>query len=410
MNVCFQYDFHAVGQGLFASGCLYQANTRQPRFIWVYDCGCMPTVPPMDWTAKMNQLALFTRGKERIDLLTLSHFDNDHITGVTALLARFQVNTLMLPYVPLWERLLIAFASNIGPGDERMGYFVDPVAYLQNIAGGGIGQVIVVRPSEGEEPTESAGAPVTDPSGDRLWKLLARSEHPSAGDPLAQEFGKVAPQTEFLSSGQPLTVEGLWEFVPYNAKRSEEIAPRFTADVEKLRDRLLSPQKASDIEAALAALKAAYDDEFGSNARQRNILSLFLYAGPVYPTWQENKLMSPFSTSFPFYPSRHPCYYRVHHHAPGHTRKCSLLYAGDGYLNTANTFDSLNFCLGAPRMTELGVVQVAHHGARGNWHAGLAAKLDPAFNVFSSRCWKAISCRWSCNLRSLPGCRCRWRR
>src|ERR1035441_6457924 len=129
MNVCFQYDFHAVGQGLFASGCLYQANTRQPRFIWVYDCGCMPTVPPMDWTAKMNQLALFTRGKERIDLLTLSHFDNDHITGVTALLARFQVNTLMLPYVPLWERLLIAFASNIGPGDERMGYFVDPVAY-----------------------------------------------------------------------------------------------------------------------------------------------------------------------------------------------------------------------------------------------------------------------------------------
>src|ERR1035441_281063 len=94
MNVCFQYDFHALGPGLFASGCLYQANPRQPRFIWVYDCGCMPTVPPMDWTAKMNQLALFTRGKERIDLLTLSHFDNDHITGVTALLARFQVNTL----------------------------------------------------------------------------------------------------------------------------------------------------------------------------------------------------------------------------------------------------------------------------------------------------------------------------
>jgi hypothetical protein len=59
MNVCFQYDFHPAGQGLFASGCLYQANTPPRRFMWVYDCGCLPTTPPMDWNAKMNQLAVF---------------------------------------------------------------------------------------------------------------------------------------------------------------------------------------------------------------------------------------------------------------------------------------------------------------------------------------------------------------
>jgi hypothetical protein len=344
----------------------------------------MPTDPPMDWSAKANELALFTRGRDRIDLLTLSHFDNDHITGVTALLAKFKVDTLMLPYVPLWERLLIAFASNIGPGDARMEYYVDPVAYLQNMAGGGIGRVIVVRPSEGEGPSEpAAGAPDNEPIGDRPWQLLVRSRHPDVDDPLAQEFGMVSQQTEFLSSGQTLIVEGLWEFCPYNAPRSPQ-NPDFKGNAEGLRKQLLSETKEAERTRALDALKKAYDDEFGSNARQRNIISLFLYAGPVYPTWKAHKLLSPLLASPMLYPARYPCYYRVHPNAPGHNQKCSLLYTGDGYLNTPQSFDSLHSSLGAHRMRKLGVVQVAHHGARGNWHDGLAAKLDPVFNVFSS--------------------------
>jgi hypothetical protein len=391
MNVCFQYNFHPVGQGLFASGSLYEANAPQPRFVWVYDCGCLPTQPPIDWNAKIFELYRLTRGKRSIDLLTLSHFDDDHIAGVTALLGRFRVETLVLPYVPLWERLLIPFAKGIGPGDARMEYFLNPITYLRNIGGENLGRIIVVEPGEEDGPfVEPEGLPREPDLGDRPWKLKAKTKHTNAGETSAEDFGNASPQTESLPSGQPLTVEGLWEYCPYNAKRRDAQTPDFKALVEGLRDRLMKPVIAGDTsgdakrQIDLAGLKKAYDVEYGSNARQRNIISLFLYAGPVYPTWQEHKLLSPLEIANWAYPARYPCYYRVHPHAPGHTQKCSILYTGDGYLNTVKSFNSLNSSLGVNRMSKLGVVQVAHHGARGNWHEGLAGKLDPAFSVFSS--------------------------
>jgi hypothetical protein len=387
MNVCFQYDFHPVGQGLFASGCLYESNKPQPRFVWVYDCGTLPSDPPLDWNVKMQQLHQFIRGKTSIDLLTLSHFDDDHIAGVTALLARFRVETLMLPYVPLWERLLIPFQKGIEPGNRLMEYFLNPIAFLREIGGNNLGRIIEVEPGEEDGPAfESEGGdfPREPDLGDAPWKLKAKTKLQDVEEKSGADADKNVTQKETLASGQPLTVQGLWEFCPYNAKRRDERTPDFRAMVEELRDKLLNTVNAADRDAALANLKATYDGEFLGNERQRNIISLFLYAGPVYPTWQEYKIVSPFLTSPPFYPGRYPCYYRVHPHAPGHTQKCSILYTGDGYLNTSKCFNSLNSSLGANRMPNLGVVQVAHHGSRTNWHLGLAAKLNPVFSVFSS--------------------------
>ena len=93
MSVCFHYHFHPVKQGLFASGVLYKANTPRPLFLWVYDCGTVSSQSPLEWPEKVAELKRFAHGKESIELLTLSHFDNDHISGVTALLGQFSVAT-----------------------------------------------------------------------------------------------------------------------------------------------------------------------------------------------------------------------------------------------------------------------------------------------------------------------------
>lgn len=387
MNVCFQYDFHPVGQGLFSSGCLYEPNKPQPRFVWVYDCGALPATPPVNWALQMQRLRQFIRGRTSIDLLTLSHFDDDHIAGVTELLRQFRVETLMLPYVPLWERLLIPFSRGIGSRDIQMQYYLNPTAFLREVGGNNLGRIIEVEPGdEGGQTFEASGEgfPLEPDLGDGPWKLKAKTRLYDAEEPAGDGAGKSEQQNETLSSGQPLIVEGLWEFCPYNAKRQDAITPAFKSDVERLRDQLLNSFNGAEREAALAELKAAYDKEFGNNARQRNVISLFLYSGPVYSTWTEHKILSPqYTLSWP-YPGRYPCYYRVHPNAPGLTQKCSLLYTGDGYLNTKKSFDSLNAALGTNRTANLGVVQVAHHGAKGNWHADLAAKLNPVFSVFSS--------------------------
>ena len=73
----------------------------------------------------------------RLNLLTLSHFHNDHINCVVDLLNAVGATTVMLPWSPLWHRLLIGFDQSLQADDTEMLFFVDPVAYLTQEAGEG---------------------------------------------------------------------------------------------------------------------------------------------------------------------------------------------------------------------------------------------------------------------------------
>jgi hypothetical protein len=390
MNVCFHYHFHPVGQGLFASGCLYEANHAQPRFLWVYDCGTV--TKGIHWQGLFGELQRFARGKDEIDLLTISHFDNDHIRGVVPLLQQFRVKTLLLPYMPLWERLLVAFQEQVGAEDPLMGFYLDPVAYLRGIDGAEIERVLIVEQGEeGDEAVEEIPNPEDWPT-EGEWKAMVRSKRPESGkseddassgiqasDPLLEN-----ENVELLRSGEVILIQGLWEFVPYNAPRPP-VSSQFEIKVRNLRGKLLSASDEAGRNDALKALKSTYDKEFGAGSEARNRISLFLYSGPVYSSWVETKMLSGKACARTRFPLRYPCYYRVHPDAPGILAgKCSLLYSGDGYLSEAEEFDDLSRMLGRGRMTCLGVFQVNHHGAEGNWHQGLAKKLSPGFSIFSS--------------------------
>lgn len=61
-----------------------------------------------------------------------------------------------------------------------------------------------------------------------------------------------------------------------------------------------------------------------------------------------------------------------------------ILLTGDGNLKTTAKWESLEAYLDARRARRTSVFQVAHHGARANWHDGLAALVAPQTSVFSS--------------------------
>ncbi len=368
MNICFQYDFHPVGQGLFASGCLYPANTPQPWFLWVYDCGSVTHKTRAFWARAATDLKVFDHHKNSIDLLTLSHFDDDHIEGVTALLGGFDVEVLLLPYVPLWRRLAVAFGKGISAADQVMAYYVDPVAYFAAIEGATIRRVIIVGLSEGEGPPVPEETPDLPDNRDDPPNLEAKTERLDPADDTAGEgsFGSAVTYLELLRPGQALRVRGLWEFCPYNSpvqRRAKD--PAFRKDVESLQEQLIRGTNEERTK-ALHDLKTRYDKEFGPSSVERNIISLFLYAGPLYATWKQHKLVPLSQRSYRSYPARYPCYRRVHPYAPGRTSKCSLLYSGDGYLDDAPTFDHLFDYLKSQRMCRLGIFQVNHHGAKDN--------------------------------------------
>src|SRR6056297_3109279 len=90
------HQFFPVGQGLFATGSV-EFSPPQPRrrrnisipgqsipapdgpYRWVYDCGT--SSPQRLVTNAIAELKRDCQG-EKIDLLALSHFHNDHISGV----------------------------------------------------------------------------------------------------------------------------------------------------------------------------------------------------------------------------------------------------------------------------------------------------------------------------------------
>ena len=364
-------DWWAAGQGLFASGMISRQGA--PPLVWVYDCGT---------TSSKNILAQSRKGFERqynglggqlIQLAVLSHFDTDHLSGLVDLLGFARIRTLLLPYVPAWRRLVFALEQGVDPTTPEFDFFLNPAAYIAAVADGRIERIVFVSPSQPDElPPETPDAPlVPAPEGDRLeevkWKDLWIDEGPAPPD--AAGDGGVSPQSgldvAFLRPGGRLEAPGLWEFVPYN---DSEMAPRITAAdvavIGVLRDRLL--QTAATRTKTLADLKAYYDRIF-TTPEKRNLISLFLYSGPVGHRYRLQLCR------------------QCRPEGPDQPLRFSQMHTGDGYLEDEARLRAFERHFSpADRLVRSAVLQVMHHGSRANWHAGVAARLNPIWSIFSS--------------------------
>ena len=78
-----QCEFWNVGQGLFSSGRIQMGDAL--AFHWVYDCGTSSSQKLIQ-----NAVNKYNSDKNQgnIDLLVLSHFDKDHISGVKELVKK----------------------------------------------------------------------------------------------------------------------------------------------------------------------------------------------------------------------------------------------------------------------------------------------------------------------------------
>lgn len=387
-----EYTFHGVGQGLFASGSLGDYRGRwmgdeigEAKFQWVYDCGTASGDAIID--AAVSRFVEKHAESRRLGLLALSHFDRDHISGVVRLLEQVEVDVLLLPYVSLGERLLLALAEGIGADDPLMLFFINPVEYLRQADIRGILRVVFVEGSSSRGRSNGDDVPPPDrpeprgwPDGEFRLEFDGRSISDVEPD-LLGPFGKVG-EIFVLPPGSALRIASYWEFVPYNdLGRDGSPGTPFRHDVGAIAERL---RQAADVfarEDALRKLKARYDQEFGSEAVPRNRISLFLYCGPAGAHHFDGARMHCWATRAI---DDGPHYLRLLEVEPREEGCSSILYTGDGYLNSEERVEALKQCLGNERFKAIAVCQVMHHGARGNWRPGVAAVIDPYFSVFSS--------------------------
>ena len=126
------FCFHNIGQGGFYSGCIESDGNS---FVFVYDCG---TLSGHEFVT--NAVARFDGsiyGKNKLDLLVLSHMDADHVNGVSDLLDGCnirRINILVMPYMILMDRvMLLAYYAKRKDDDDSARYYeflINPVGFF----------------------------------------------------------------------------------------------------------------------------------------------------------------------------------------------------------------------------------------------------------------------------------------
>ncbi|MGQ7947162.1 MBL fold metallo-hydrolase [Flavobacterium sp. WC2509] len=147
MNKFFEieFQFRPVGQGLFYSGVFNHLPSGE-LYTMVYDCGTNSTAHYIN-----HEIDIFSRKikkGDKLDLLLISHFHDDHISHVPLLLQKTNgAKVVILPFLSPDELLLNYHVSLIdGRNTFPAEFFIDPARYLMNEFK--VDQVIYIHPSE----------------------------------------------------------------------------------------------------------------------------------------------------------------------------------------------------------------------------------------------------------------------
>lgn len=364
---------HAVGHGGFHTGAMGRGSAR---LRWIYDCGASRTEGLQRLSDEIGILAgELGDAKRRIDLLFISHFDRDHVSGIVQLMSAVEVDTVVIPYLDDLQRAII-LAGEMADGEEAGASadpgltqaLFDPVAWLTEL---GAKTVIQVRP----------GGPGFD--GARIL-----SYGPGDGPELSEDVEGAKPvlvrqsddavnaadDHSVVDSGSGWMVThfgrrfGDWCFLPYVTPARQSARDAFGAAFDGLLERredetMVAAFRRKMEEAGFAAkVKATYKEHELGDA---NAVSMSLYVGPFRdgvcfgrkPLWAGQKR---------------------HEAGPG------WLLTGDAKLAQVNRRNDWRTFY-KPLKSRIGALMLPHHGSHLNFHEDILDVVEEDCLLFACR-------------------------
>ena len=415
----FHYDFHPVSQGLFASGRLtrYSQVARVPParertiFEWIYDCGSWRQEQELAISRARDYVK---RTRHRINLLTISHFDHDHVCALREILSRKRIDFLAIPYRPPAERLLILL-RNPPATPDGIAWTVDPIGYVRSIAGRRVKKIILVLPDDPHGGERAAIEPTPTPTEKKpRWKIRLpdRSRVPNElrrwDDPLWQSVGDTEESVIVVDGRTPMTIDGLWEFLFYNpvliaALQDDVLNEKLKTATKDFEGRWVDDKvpDANSCRDFIEALRDAYDETFGGPVKgpddprlprllkARNAVSLQMYSGPVGPanltlTFRTTEYQNEANSTLTNPKSQVTVPYTWDR---DHAKKVSVFYSGDIWFGSGcwKRRPSAKHPQILPRIREwftderikaVRVLQVPHHAAKDNWFPGAVTEWE----------------------------------
>lgn len=340
---------HPVGHGGFFTEELCEGNDC---FNVVYDCGTRNGLQLLE--REINKA--FNR-KQSVDLLFISHFDRDHVSGLKELVRRNLLNSGTKVVMPF----------------HYPSYFVilNPFLYAY------YEQCMLILRSTGATIVE---VEEQNPSEDEYGRYLDRRPHAS--------YVSFEQLRGSISSGSRISLSPKWIYIPFNLNDSKNFADRFEDEVKRQLGMDINDMSPMDLEQNADIIRGIYQLMGKKNARSFNINSnsLIVISMPTgdvdscYTTIAQRKYVVDAATA---------------------------VYTGDSYLKDF-TNGSLPFryysaskrVLGKYVHYPVGLFQIPHHGSNNNYDFQLqneAALCQFAFCSQDDRDKMQGTTRYVCN-------------
>ncbi|MGD0940866.1 MAG: hypothetical protein ABR905_14260 [Terracidiphilus sp.] len=284
---------HPVGHGGFHTGAL---GNGRAQIRWIYDCGSWTSVGKRALKREINQYsqvrgrnreedALENIKKIRVDLFFVSHFDSDHVSGISELLDGVTIDTVVIPYIDPIDRAAIFAATAVDKGvSEQFASFMSDIpAWFSER---NVRRIILV--GQGGPDTTARLAQREPPPGGNVQNQR------TSGLTFINETGRQANLGETglvsIAPGAGWIVELIpgaatdWTLLPFVSKASDDARRRIETELTELLG--ISPTDKGFPEILLKKLtdgafrkrlKVAYKR---SGLGDANTVSMSLYAGP----------------------------------------------------------------------------------------------------------------------------------
>lgn len=342
------FKFFNVGQGCFYGG-IIKHETQQ--FVLVYDCGTDSARKYLD-----DSIIEFRKEFKQIDLLIVSHLDSDHVNGIKDLIKGIVVNNIILPYLPLIDRLALAASKN-NVDQDYINFLNNPVSYLQSELFN-IEDIYFMNPEDVSDNEGNASNEPTKFNPSEIGEFILRGFNPDeeqkAKAILDDERLEDSLSLKFISFNTTLSLaKNLWEFVFYYRKVSLKGMSDFQKEVDKYM-KLNSLTKLHELfDIHLNSIKKLYTKELKLSM---NKTSICLYHGPLFNAHTKG-VMNGRTMWYGkwWYPNKK----RLH--------KFGTLLTGDQELKQLKDFDPfINHYLN--KLKGIEVFQIPHHGSSANWN------------------------------------------
>jgi hypothetical protein len=360
------HHFHPAGHGTFFSS-VVQSDSGE-KFCWVYDCG---SKWPSSLKASIKALESWENwAQDSIDLLIISHFDDDHINGLEELLSSRRAKTLVIPYLNLKDRLELASGkfSNAAVSPTVAAFSLDPIGFL--ISRGLASRIdsLVTVTSDGESRINDGFDPlptINRKSGEQSidnvdWQ---KKIHLFPRGSRRRHFPVLEHRSHKAIGSTTLSFELLF----FNSALKNDSAPisgqplsNIARDAVKiLKNYQVLGAQCPPVPGWQKQLKALYDLHFGKSGKRRNAISLCVMFRPVG---------SDFSSCRYFKNFPQPSEVSMNCLQVDHERN-ALLLTGDLRLD-AESIRQIEFHFGSWRWRQIALLQIPHHGSRHSWDAG----------------------------------------